>query len=53
VNVVLSGATTVWELESNLAAVGLDLDPSMLERLDGLVEDADTYWEKRGELPWN
>jgi aryl-alcohol dehydrogenase-like predicted oxidoreductase len=53
VNVVLSGATTVWELESNLPAVQLDLDPAMLERLDGLVEDPDTYWEERSELPWN
>ena len=41
VNVVLSGATTVWELQSNLTAVGLDLDPAVLERLDGLVEDPD------------
>jgi aryl-alcohol dehydrogenase-like predicted oxidoreductase len=53
VNVALSGATTVWELQSNLAAVTLDLDPSVLERLDGLVEDPDTYWEERSELPWN
>jgi aryl-alcohol dehydrogenase-like predicted oxidoreductase len=53
VDVVLSGATTVWELQSNLAAVSLELDPAVLERLDSLVEDPDTYWETRGELPWN
>ncbi|HEY1521128.1 MAG TPA: aldo/keto reductase [Solirubrobacteraceae bacterium] len=53
VNVVLSGATTVWELQSNLTAVGLDLDRAVLERLDGLVEDPDAYWDERSELPWN
>lgn len=53
VNVVLSGATTVWELQSNLTAVRLDLDPAVLERLDGLVEDPDAYWDERSELPWN
>jgi aryl-alcohol dehydrogenase-like predicted oxidoreductase len=50
VDVVLSGATTVRELESNLVAIGQEVDVS---RFDGVVEDADTYWEQRGELPWN
>ena len=50
VDVALSGATTVWELQSNLAAVALEVDPG---RFDGLVEDPDTYWETRSELPWN
>jgi aryl-alcohol dehydrogenase-like predicted oxidoreductase len=50
VDVVLSGATTVWELQSNLAAVGVDPDVS---RFDGMVEDPGTYWETRSELPWN
>lgn len=53
VDVVLSGATTVPELESNLVARVLELGPSMLERLDGIGEDAETYWEKRSALPWN
>jgi aryl-alcohol dehydrogenase-like predicted oxidoreductase len=53
VDVVLSGATTVSELESNLVARVLELGPSVLERLDGIGEDAETYWEKRSELPWN
>jgi aryl-alcohol dehydrogenase-like predicted oxidoreductase len=53
VDVVLSGATTVPELESNLVARVLDLSPSVLERLDAIGEDAETYWEKRSELPWN
>src|SRR5581483_2134955 len=50
VDVVLSGASTVEQLESNLGAVAVDVDPDFL---GGLVEDPDTYWSKRGELPWN
>jgi aryl-alcohol dehydrogenase-like predicted oxidoreductase len=53
VDVVLSGATTVPELESNVVARVLDLGPDVLERLDAIGEDAETYWEKRSELPWN
>ena len=50
VDVVLSGATTVEQLESNLTALGVEVDP---ERFTGLLEDPETYWEQRGELPWN
>jgi aryl-alcohol dehydrogenase-like predicted oxidoreductase len=48
VDVVLSGAATVEQLQSNLSALQVAPD-----RLDSLVEDPDTYWEKRGQLPWN
>ena len=50
VDVALSGATTVPELESNLTAIGQKVD---ITRFDGIVEDADTYWKLRSELPWN
>ncbi|HKO28963.1 MAG TPA: aldo/keto reductase [Solirubrobacteraceae bacterium] len=50
VDVVLSGATTVEQLKSNLGALGLDVDAAAF---DGLVEDPETYWEKRSALPWN
>jgi hypothetical protein len=40
----------VPELQSNLAALALEVDPG---RLDGLVEDPDVYWENRSKLPWN
>lgn len=50
VDVVLSGAATVQQLDSNLRALGLDVDPA---RFDGMVEEPETYWEKRGKLPWN
>ena len=51
VDVVLSGATTVWELRSNLAA--LEVGDVELGRFDGMIEDPAAYWERRGELPWN
>jgi aryl-alcohol dehydrogenase-like predicted oxidoreductase len=50
VDVVLSGAATVEQLQSNLQALSVDVDP---EALDAMIEDPDTYWSKRGELPWN
>ena len=53
VDVVLSGATTVPELESNLVARSLEPGPDAVELLDAIGEDADTYWHKRSELPWN
>jgi len=53
VDVVLSGATTVPELESNLIARSLEPGPDALELLDAIGEDPDTYWHKRSELPWN
>ena len=52
-DVVLSGAATVAELQSNLAALTLAPDPELLDRLDGLREDAVAYWETRAALPWN
>jgi aryl-alcohol dehydrogenase-like predicted oxidoreductase len=48
VDVVLSGATTVEQLGSNLGALHVDPAP-----LDDLVEDPATYWHERSELPWN
>jgi aryl-alcohol dehydrogenase-like predicted oxidoreductase len=51
--VVLSGAATVGQLASNLHAAVVDLDEDQLSRLAALVEDPQTYWEKRGQLPWH
>jgi aryl-alcohol dehydrogenase-like predicted oxidoreductase len=53
VDVVLSGATTVSELRSNLGAVGLSVDPAVVDRLESLVEEPAAYWKQRSELPWN
>jgi len=53
VDVVLSGAATVDTLRSNLAALEVSWDAELDERLAGLVEPADVYWERRSELAWN
>ncbi len=52
-DVVLSGAVTVDELDSNLTAARLEVDPGLLEHLEGLREDPVAYWETRAALPWN
>jgi aryl-alcohol dehydrogenase-like predicted oxidoreductase len=52
-DVVLSGADTVEQLQSNLAALALELDPRLLERLEAIREEPASYWETRSELPWN
>jgi aryl-alcohol dehydrogenase-like predicted oxidoreductase len=49
-DVVLSGAATVSQLRSNLAALELDLDPGLEAQL---AEDPDRYWTKRAALSWN
>jgi aryl-alcohol dehydrogenase-like predicted oxidoreductase len=53
VDVVLSGAAAVGEIESNLAAPSVDVSPEVARRLDGIQEDRATYWRKRAALPWN
>jgi aryl-alcohol dehydrogenase-like predicted oxidoreductase len=52
-DVVLSGAASVKELQSNLGALPLDLDAQLIGRLCALHEDSLTYWNKRAALPWN
>jgi aryl-alcohol dehydrogenase-like predicted oxidoreductase len=51
--VVLSGAATVTQLASNLHAAVVDLDDDQLSRLATLAEDPQTYWDRRGQLPWH
>jgi aryl-alcohol dehydrogenase-like predicted oxidoreductase len=48
-DVVLSGAATVDQLESNLGALEIAYNGA----LDELAEDPDAYWARRAELPWN
>lgn len=50
-DVVLSGATTVSQLESNLRSTALDA--GTLERLTVLAEDPEAYWARRSSLVWN
>jgi aryl-alcohol dehydrogenase-like predicted oxidoreductase len=50
-DVVLSGAATVAQLRSNLAA--LELDPGIEPELAQPAEDPERYWAARADLPWN
>ena len=50
-DVVLSGAVTPAELESNLGALGLAVDDA--ESLAGVAEDPTVYWSNRADLPWS
>jgi aryl-alcohol dehydrogenase-like predicted oxidoreductase len=53
VDVVLSGAATVAQLQSNLAAPSLDPGTALLARFEHLAEDPERYWRERRELRWN
>ena len=51
--IVLSGAATVAQLRSNLAARDVRWDEELERRLASLREDPEAYWEARSRLPWN
>jgi aryl-alcohol dehydrogenase-like predicted oxidoreductase len=51
--VVLSGATTVAQLESNVRARSVVLSSQSMERLAAMRMDSATYWRERSALPWN
>lgn len=53
VDVALSGATTVEQLQSNLAALNLKLDEAALDQLGSLAESPEVYWTTRSNLAWN
>ncbi len=53
VDVALSGASTAPMLLSNLAALEIAFDDELEQRLIGLAESPDAYWEHRSALPWN
>jgi aryl-alcohol dehydrogenase-like predicted oxidoreductase len=52
-DVVLSGAVTVPQLQSNLAAFDLSLTDADFELLASMTEDPASYWERRRALPWH
>ena len=52
-NIVLSGAATVDQLNSNVKAMDIDYTPEMTAKLIGLSEPPDIYWQTRSQLPWN
>jgi aryl-alcohol dehydrogenase-like predicted oxidoreductase len=51
-SVVLLGAVTVEQVESNVRALGLRAGPALLARLEGLRQDAAEYWGARAALRW-
>jgi aryl-alcohol dehydrogenase-like predicted oxidoreductase len=52
-DVVLSGAVTIEQLQSNVHALDIVLDPAAMGALAGLAEDPATYWQTRSSLKWN
>ncbi len=53
VDVVLSGAATVQQVQANAAATQVVVDDEALEQLNSVIEDPDQYWSTRSGLPWN
>jgi aryl-alcohol dehydrogenase-like predicted oxidoreductase len=51
-DVVLSGAATVDQLRSNLAAQAIELTADDLAELEGCREPAEDYWAARSRLAW-
>ncbi|GAA5055246.1 aryl-alcohol dehydrogenase-like predicted oxidoreductase [Thermocatellispora tengchongensis] len=51
--VVLSGAATTAQLDSNLSASGVKWTEDLDERLSGLAEPPGAYWSTRASLPWH
>ena len=50
-DVVLSGAVTPTQLDSNVRA--LQLKPADPTHVPSIAENADEYWSRRRQLPWN
>lgn len=53
VDVVLSGAATSSQLESNVKALDIALSDTELNQLEALRETPQVYWSKRSGLAWN
>lgn len=51
--VVLSGAATVEQLQSNVAALTVPWSASLADALDSLAEAPGDYWSTRSQLDWN
>lgn len=53
VDVVLSGATTVEQLQSNVEALTVGWDHLAAAALSRMAESPTRYWHTRSQLPWN
>jgi aryl-alcohol dehydrogenase-like predicted oxidoreductase len=52
-DVVLSGATTASQLESNLEASSIEVPDDTVNALRAMAMDSAEYWRERSALPWN
>ena len=52
-DIVLSGAVTMEQLQSNVRALDIGLDAAAIGALAGLAEDPASYWQTRSRLKWN
>lgn len=52
-DIVLSGASTVAQLQSNVLAVNVKWDEETAVALQPLLENPQTYWQTRSQLAWN
>ena len=52
-DVVLSGAATVGQIQSSVAALELAYDPELEERLRSVSIDSAEYWRARSSFRWN
>ncbi len=52
VDTVLSGATTVEQLQSNVRAIEVVWDDDLEAELTSLSTPSPQYWDARSELPW-
>jgi aryl-alcohol dehydrogenase-like predicted oxidoreductase len=52
-DVVLTGAATVGQIQSNVAALGLAFDPELEERLRSVSINSTEYWRARSSFRWN
>ena len=52
-HVVLSGAATVEQLESNLGALAIEYDEELDRAFARLNEPSEAYWATRSALAWN
>jgi aryl-alcohol dehydrogenase-like predicted oxidoreductase len=50
---VLTGAATVGQVQSNVAALGLALDPELEENLRSVSVNSTEYWRARSSFKWN
>ena len=52
-NIVLSGAATVDQIRSTVAALGFAYDEELDEQLRSVAVDSDKYWRARSSFRWN